>query len=79
MRPIYRLICPLHALLSFDPESNASHWGAALYFPTCVICSHLKLLIEAISFEAISKKGFWFKFAAGPSFKPQAYLSISRI
>ena len=29
--------------------------------------------------EAISKKGFLFKFAAGPSLKPQAYSSISRI
>jgi hypothetical protein len=23
-------------------------------------------------FEAISKKGFWFKFKAGPNFNPQA-------
>jgi len=29
--------------------------------------------------EAISKKGFWFKVAAGPSFNPQEYYSISRI
>ncbi len=29
--------------------------------------------------EAISKIGFWFKIAAGPSFKPQEYISISRI
>jgi hypothetical protein len=29
--------------------------------------------------EAISKKGFWFKIAAGPSFKPEEYLSILRI
>ena len=29
--------------------------------------------------EAISKKGFWLKIAAGPSFKPQEYISISRI
>jgi hypothetical protein len=29
--------------------------------------------------EAISKKGFWFKIAAGPRFKPEEYLSISRI
>jgi hypothetical protein len=29
--------------------------------------------------EAISKKGFWFKIAAGPSFKPQEYICISRI
>jgi hypothetical protein len=25
------------------------------------------------SLEAISKKGFWFKFKAGPNFNPQAY------
>jgi len=29
--------------------------------------------------EAISKIGFWFNFEAGPSLKPQAYSSISRI
>jgi hypothetical protein len=29
--------------------------------------------------EATSKKGFWFKFAAEPSLKPQAYSRISRI
>jgi hypothetical protein len=29
--------------------------------------------------EAISKKGVWLKIAAGPSFKPQEYISISRI
>jgi len=29
--------------------------------------------------EPISKIGFWFKIAAGPSFKPQAYWSMSRI
>ena len=29
--------------------------------------------------EAISKIGFWFKIAAGPSFKPQAYGCMSRI
>jgi hypothetical protein len=29
--------------------------------------------------EAISKIGFWFKVAAGASFNPQEYLSISRI
>ena len=29
--------------------------------------------------EAVSKLGFWFKVAAGPSLKPQAYSSISRI
>jgi hypothetical protein len=28
--------------------------------------------------EAISKKGFWFKVKAGPSFNPQAYSSMSR-
>jgi len=32
-----------------------------------------------LSLEAISKKGFGFKIAAGPSFKPQEYISISRI
>jgi len=30
-------------------------------------------------FEAISKIGFWFKFEAEPSLKPQAYIGISRI
>jgi len=29
--------------------------------------------------EAISKKGFWFKIAAGPRFKPEEYSRISRI
>jgi hypothetical protein len=29
--------------------------------------------------EAASKLGFWFKVAAGPSLKPQEYISISRI
>jgi hypothetical protein len=29
--------------------------------------------------EAISKKGFWFKIATGPSVKPEEYISISRI
>jgi len=29
--------------------------------------------------EPTSKIRFWFKIAAGPSFKPQAYGSISRI
>jgi hypothetical protein len=29
--------------------------------------------------EAISKIGFWFKFAAGSRFKPQEYFGISRI
>jgi hypothetical protein len=28
--------------------------------------------------EAISKKGFWVKIKAGPSFNPQAYSSMSR-
>ena len=28
--------------------------------------------------EAISKKGFWFKVKAVPSFNPQAYSSMSR-
>ena len=28
---------------------------------------------KASLLEAISKKGFWFKFKAGPSFNPQAY------
>ncbi len=34
-------------------------------------------LIDII--EAISKIGFWFKFAAGPRFKPEEYFRISRI
>jgi hypothetical protein len=29
--------------------------------------------------EAIAKKGFWFKIAAGPSFTPEEYSSILRI
>jgi len=29
--------------------------------------------------EPISKIGFWFKIAAGPSFKPEAYCCMSRI
>ncbi len=33
----------------------------------------------ALLLEAISKIGFLFKIAAGPSFKPQAYCCISRI
>ena len=28
--------------------------------------------------EAISKKGFWLKVKAGPSFNPQTYSSMSR-
>jgi hypothetical protein len=32
-----------------------------------------------MALEAISRIGFWFKIAAGPSLKPQEYLSISRI
>jgi hypothetical protein len=31
----------------------------------------IKLLFFS-KIEAISKKGFWFKFKAGPNFKPQA-------
>jgi hypothetical protein len=29
--------------------------------------------------EAISKIGFWLKIAAGASFKPEAYVCMSRI
>ena len=29
--------------------------------------------------EAVSKIGFWFNVAAGPRFKPEEYLRISRI
>jgi hypothetical protein len=29
--------------------------------------------------EAISKKGFWFKFEAEARFKPEEYTGISRI
>jgi len=39
-----------------------------------------KIQKSAFSYlEAISKKGFWFKIAAEPSFKPQEYIRISRI
>jgi hypothetical protein len=34
--------------------------------------------VPAILLEAISKKGFWFKFKADPSFNPQVYWSIPR-
>ncbi len=34
--------------------------------------------IYEIALEAISKKGFWLKFKAGPNFNPQAYSSIPR-
>ena len=36
------------------------------------------VLIQS-AIEAVSKIGFWFKVAAGPCFKPEEYLSISRI
>jgi len=32
-----------------------------------------------MKFKIISKNGFWFKIAAGASFKPEEYASILRI
>jgi hypothetical protein len=45
----------------------------------CITVDHiLKKAIKQVS-ESISKIGFWFKIAAEPSFKPEAYCCMSRI
>jgi hypothetical protein len=41
-------------------------------------CTKTKRLAGLV-LEAISKIGFWFKVAAGPSVKPEEYWRISRI
>jgi len=39
----------------------------------------LSEMADRIKVEPISKIGFWFKIAAEPSFKPEAYCCMSRI
>jgi hypothetical protein len=37
----------------------------------------MSLAYRNITIEGISKIGFWFKIAAGPGFKPEAYLKYA--
>jgi hypothetical protein len=60
--------------------------GRLYDYPELIPIIHLKFqpVINRYEFtsyliEAISKIGFWFKFAAGTRFKPKEYFRISRI
>ena len=46
----------------------------------CTVIDFERLMLFKIQvLEVISKKRFWLKIAAEPSFKPEEYISISRI
>ena len=81
-----RYVCTICGYV-YDPEQGDPDNGVAAGTSwedvpddwECPVCGAPKDDFEKEqNLEAVSKKGFWFKIEAEPSFNPQEYASISR-
>jgi hypothetical protein len=54
-------------------------WRLYYSFKSGLVIIAFARLLQSDLIESFSKIGFWFKIAAGPSLKPEAYCCMSRI